>query len=244
MVEGWVVTLTSAHVQLLNEALNEVLNNCVYNEMFFYIKSLGVKFNDVKIDPSITPGSAGYNPFSGILVFYSTEQITSNFLSAELVHLFQDAYHTNSYMQNYYYTARVNIEFEAQLLMDISCLIRALNQGYGGCGYFGQGVQYKESYGAWIESLVSDGTPFGIKFPSILDILTQLAVFSPYNSLKKPKIDWDENFILLIIRQIQNLGFLKVVCSPRIISYKLEMLFFCCIFAASKLYRYVYKENR
>ena len=78
----------------------------------------------------------------------------------------------------------------------------------------------------------------------IFIVLTQLAEFYLQNSQKQPKFEVWQIFTSLIFSLLQKHGHEKVVCSPRIISYNLVVSFFCCIFAASKLYSYVYKANR
>ena len=66
------------------------------------------------MDPTIN--QALYDAATGYLKFNSNNQLTANFLGAELIHLYQSAVYGQSQMASYASTAKGNIEFEAQLL--------------------------------------------------------------------------------------------------------------------------------
>lgn len=149
------VSLNSQEINKLNYALEDLLVDCGFQYMNDQIKERGYKFNNIRIDNTIPTGSGGYNPFTGDLLFYSSDEITKEFLSEEFVHLYQTSVYSWGPMQQYASNAPGNIEFEAKLILDILCWMRGI-----GCGYVGEGKNHGASYEGWISTITHDGTYF------------------------------------------------------------------------------------
>jgi len=166
-------SLTQSQIKSLSDILDEWLKECGYAFMHGQIVGKGARFNDVLISNRVKPGTAGYEPSTGNLLFGNAAAIEKYLFGEELVHLYQRSYYGDAKMNSYLNTAYGNIEFEAKVIQDLLCLAKSISTGKGGCMYVGRGKNYHTSYSKWIDALVKDGSPFGVHFPTMHDIMNK-----------------------------------------------------------------------
>ncbi|NDV70072.1 hypothetical protein [Dysgonomonas sp. 25] len=143
------ISLDAAGIKELDNTLEEKLKQCGYKSMYDYLVNKGSKLSNIKIDPSGSYG--GYNPENGEMTFKDNGSIQTAF-PEEFIHFFQDNYYPNglSYSNN---VGRSNIEFEAKLIQDILCYIKA-----EGCFYYSRGSQYINEFDYWLMNITKEGT--------------------------------------------------------------------------------------
>jgi hypothetical protein len=111
--------LTPMQAEQLDEALHTLIDNSpIYRVMYNYLLQKGFQ---IAWRYGANPGAGGgYNPNDRSI---SLGDFTSEYLSEELIHAFQDAYYGGTVMKDIANDptgrGRSNIEFEAQLLQDI-----------------------------------------------------------------------------------------------------------------------------
>lgn len=111
--------LTPVQTQVLDQSLHTLIDNSpIFKVMYNYLVQKSVKITWKFGAPAGAGG--GYNPVTkGI----SLNSFIPEYLSEELFHAFQDAYYGNNLMTNIFNhpqsVGRSNIEFEAQLFLDI-----------------------------------------------------------------------------------------------------------------------------
>ncbi len=112
-------SLTPTQTEELDIALHTLIDNSpIYRTLYNYLLQKGVQ---ISWKPGANVGAGGgYNPNGQII---RLRDFTSENLSEELIHAFQDAYYGNNLMKNIAADPEKrglsNIEFEAQLLQDI-----------------------------------------------------------------------------------------------------------------------------
>lgn len=146
------INLDNDGIELLNEALQKLLEKCGYNVMYNFLTQNGKHFNNVSLNPTLT-GPAQYNSQTGDLVFQSNSAISEG-LQEEFVHLFQNALYAGGITQ-YKNTGHSNIEFEAKLIEDIICSF-----GDTGCGYYGSTFSNCSYYSKWLSTVTNNSTIF------------------------------------------------------------------------------------
>lgn len=145
-------------IDLYNQALDNLLEQCGYYKMYDYLTGIGAMFTDVYIDP--TGSTGGYDYVTGKVSFRDNSSITSG-LAEEFVHLFQDNYYPGG-MGNYIHNA--NFEFEAKVIQDLECMMRGMVGGL-----YGDPNPSSLNYTKWMEVV----TNYGTYFPSYGDLLVQ-----------------------------------------------------------------------
>jgi hypothetical protein len=105
-----------------------------------------------------TPG--GFNPANGVYSVKNVSDISGSF-PEEYIHAFQQEMYAG--IEKYSGLGRSNIEFEAKLIQDISCVYTD-----GGCLMYGAGEKYGTQYVEWIYEITDSGnkTP---NFDEIVD---------------------------------------------------------------------------
>ncbi|MFN3316384.1 MAG: hypothetical protein ACK40K_06205, partial [Raineya sp.] len=110
--------LNPMQAEQLDEALHTLIDNSpIYRVMYNYLLQKGFK---ISWRCGANSGAGGYNPNDRSI---SLVDFTSEYLSEEIIHAFQDAYYGGTVMKDILNdpTRRgaSNIEFEAQLIQDI-----------------------------------------------------------------------------------------------------------------------------
>ncbi len=128
----------------LDRVVDEKLLQCAFK----YINSMGIKFSDVVVNPSLKDPGAFYAS-TGVYAVQSINSISVSF-AEEYIHAFQHQIYGG--IEKYSGVGRANIEFEAKLIQDLSCIY----SGYA-CPKYGKGVNYHVQYENWINEITNYG---------------------------------------------------------------------------------------
>ena len=174
-------TLSEQQSNRLNEVYSVMLEACANKRMVQNLRRRGTKLS-FKINPrQNNPG--GFNPSSNTITFRSTSDIQARVLEEEVFHAYQHyQIGIGKYLQPPY-KGRSNIEFEAKLYGDISCLMNG-----GACAFLGNS---SAEYFDWVVDLTDDGK----HYPDLSDLTGRyfefMEKFVVFNSAYDYPIDYN-----------------------------------------------------
>lgn len=180
----------------LEEKIEEMRDDCGYQELFNYAEQNGFKINDIKIDPSYK--YSGYNPVTNEIVFKSSSEIDNNSFDEEFVHFIQNNMYPGGTSQ-YVDKGKINLEFEAKIIQDIICGTTSPHVS-SGCQYLGGKGEFVSQYAMWIDGIIRTG-----KFPNYNQI--QLEYWTYIEGLKvvpQYNTEVDESIQPLVLNFLNN----------------------------------------
>lgn len=155
--------LSNEDTDKLNEAYEDMRENCFYETIDNYLMQNGVQLNNINMNPNYG-GQAGINNH-GDLTFWNSANINSENLSHEWIHLFQKEYHNMTLFGD-----NVGMmEFEVALIQDILIFIEVGGKWkipYAWACFSMGKDEYQEAYIAWLKAMTNNGT----SYPSTIDI--------------------------------------------------------------------------
>ncbi len=155
------IYLDNDEIEILNNTLHELLNQCGYKKIYESIIDFDYSFNMIKIDPTIN-GLGGYDPSTGNLIFRDASDIPQAF-PEEFIHLYQDGFYCGISTYLNANCGKSNIEFEAKLFRDILCMM-TLNA----CPKYGEGVTHLDGkYVIWLMNITNGG----VEIPTLNEML-------------------------------------------------------------------------
>ncbi len=156
--------LSNEDTDRLNEAYEDMRENCFYETIDNYLMQNGVQLNNINMNPNYG-GQAGINNL-GDLTFWNSENINSENLSHEWIHLFQKEY----YNMTLFGDKAGMMEFEVALIQDILMFIEVggntnLAPLYSWACISMKIPDYEKQYLGWLKNLTNNGT----SYPSTID---------------------------------------------------------------------------
>ncbi|MDR1756834.1 MAG: hypothetical protein LBR65_07770 [Culturomica sp.] len=172
------LSLNFADSVKLEEALEELTQECAFTQILNYFNSIGFKLEDIVVDEKLRLGNASFTP-DNKLKFWGSEDINAENLMHELTHAYQYHYHQQN--GNNYALGGVEtgtMEFEVRLLADLIAYQKDpdMMRNEWACRVYNGGVyEIEEDYEKWLKSLLGTQNTF----PSTID----MSKFHQFDSL-------------------------------------------------------------
>ncbi|GEM_PF-1910479 len=174
-------SLTDADTENLNKAVEEMLQKCFYETINNYLLQNNVQLRDIRINPDYQ-GQAGVNNL-GDLTFRSSDEINTEQLSHEWIHLYQKARNNMTTFGD----KRGMMEFEVALVQDIKNFVEfdSFEKFSTWSNQISLSREDQFKYQNWIQRITNNGADY----PREIDNSTfqeMSLLFGKYNSAYSP----------------------------------------------------------